>query len=314
MVHGILRRLVMAAVAGVVASQPWPASASAPGRVDLNIGYDEPAVAAGGTGVQTFTVTNSGDDATGVIDLTITTPVFVTAVELPRQCTVLFRDAAADDTVPEIISCTVYPLAHDESASVPLTESVGADAAPGVTYGEVTVLPGPGSSDVDQHLADNLGWPSVVVTQTPPTRTGPSAGHVTDVYLTTDLPAVAVGAPASATLTVGNRGPQATTGQVRLLMVTPPLARAATPLPDGCDFRYDTTNVGTPQVIGCAVPAPIPSGAVRTVAIGLVALSGSPVQTSWGLADAFPDRSGGSTDVDPVPANNVIQTGMQVVG
>lgn len=313
---GIRRGVVLAVVAaGCLAWQPLSAVAGSGARVDLNIGYDEPEIDAGGTGTQTVTVTNAGVDATGPAELTVTTPVFVAVTALPRNCAFLYQDGdAGDATVPDVLRCTLPPLDHDESVTVTFRLAVDANAAAGVTFGEATVLPAPGSADVDQNLADNLGWPSVLVTGAAPVRGGPSTGHVTDLFVTTDLPALAVGAPAPETLTVGNRGPQATTGPARLLLVTPPLVRAADPLPAGCGFRYDSPDPAAPQVIGCSIDAPLASGATAVVRVPLTVLFGSPVQTSWGLADVFPDRAAGSTDVDPVPANNVVETGVQVVG
>jgi hypothetical protein len=307
------------AVAGCLSWQQLPAVATAAGRVDLTLYYDEPVISAGGNGTQTVTVANSGADATGPIDLTITTPVFVAVKQdtaLPHNCQLLYRDANSDDTVPEVVRCVLWPLHHGEAASLPFTLSVDDNAAPGITFGEATALPATGSPDVEQHMADNLGWPSVVVANPPSTGSGPSAGHVTDLYVTTDLPAIAVGTPGFETLTVGNRGPQATTGRIRLLVVTPPLVRVddATALPAGCGFRYDSPDPAAPQVVGCTVAGPLAVGGQATVRVPLAVVFGSPVQTSWGIADVFPDRADGSTDLDPVPANNVIESGVQVIG
>jgi hypothetical protein len=307
------------ALAGCLVWQPLSALAAPSARVDLNLYYDEPVIAAGGQGVQTFTVANSGADATSPVDLTVSTPAFVAvdpASDLPPNCAFLYRDADADDTVPELIRCVVAPLRHGESVSIPFTLTVDGAAAAGTTYGEATALPAAGSTDIDQNMADNLGWPSVVVSGQGTAVSGPTTGHVTDLYLTTDLPAVAVGAPATETLTVGDRGPQPTAGPVRLLLVTPPLVRVddAVGLPAGCGFRYDTTDPAAPQVIGCTVAAPLAVGGQAVVRIPLSVVFGSPVQTSWGIADVFPDHTAGSTDIDPVPANNLVESGVQVVG
>lgn len=302
---GIRRGAFLVLVAGCLAWQPL--SAAAAGRVDLSIYYDEPAVSAGGDGIQTITVANAGADATAPTELVLTTPVFISVTALPPSCGFLFQDSTSGDTVPSVVRCELPPLAHGESASVTFGLAADGNAADGVTYGEATVLPG--GTDVDQHLADNLGWPSVVISGAPTVVAGPGAGNAADLFVTTDLPALAVGAPAAETLTVGSRGPQATTGPARLVLVTPPLVRAVEPLPDGCGFRYDSADVGAPQVIGCTLPAELASGASTATKVNLSVLFGSPVQTSWGLADVFP-----TADVDPVPANNVVESGVQVVG
>jgi hypothetical protein len=75
-----------------------------------------------------------------------------------------------------------------------------------------------------------------VISGAPAVLAGPGFGHVTDLYVTTDLPALAVGAPGAETLTVGSRGPEATSGQALLALVTPTLTRVVDPLPDGCGF------------------------------------------------------------------------------
>jgi hypothetical protein len=278
-------------------------------RVDLDLYYDEPVVAAGGTGTETFTVANSGAGATAPADLTVTTGVFVTATALPGACAFLYRDADADPTVPQIVRCTVPPLPTGTSVRFPLTLHAAGAAPAGATFGTATVLP---RSDVDQHLADNLGFPSVVVSHPGAAGTAPAAAHVTDLYLTTDLPAVAVGAPGTETLTVGNRGPQPGGGPIRLTVGTPPLVRVGT-LPAGCAFRYDSPDPGAPQLVSCVLP-PLAVAATAVVRLPLAPEFGSPVQTSWGIAGAFPDRADGATDIDPVPANNLVESGVQVIG
>jgi hypothetical protein len=310
--------LFVTALTGVLGYQPLSVAASG-GRIDLSIYYDEPVIPAGGDGTQTITVVNTGADATGPIDLIVTTPAFVAVdptADLPSDCQVLYQDADSDDTVPEVVRCVVPPLRHGESMGFPLPLDVADNAAPGTTYGVATALPAPGSPDVEQHMADNLGWPSIVVTDPAATASGPAIGHITDLFLTTDLPAIAVGTPGAETLTVGNRGPQPTTGGVRLLLVTPPLVRVddSAALPAGCGFRYDSPDPAAPQVVGCTLTGPLAAGGRTAVAIPLSVVFRSPVQTSWGIADVFPDRASGSTDIDPVPANNVIESGVQVIG
>jgi hypothetical protein len=50
------------------------------------------------------------------------------------------------------------------------------------------------------------------------------------------------------------------------------------------------------------------------VRLPLVPEFGAPVQTSWGIAGAFPDSAAGATDLDPVAANNLVEPGVQVIG
>ncbi len=297
-------------LAAAVLVGPPVAAAQQGARVDLGLYYDEPVIPAGGTGTESFTVANSGADATAPADLTIATGMFITAIALPRDCAFLYRDAGADPTVPQVVRCTVPPLPRGASVDFPLTLDAAEAAPAGETFGTATVLPR--ASDVDQHLADNLGFPSVVVADPTASPTGPAATHVTDLYLTTDLPAVAVGAPGIETLIVGNRGPQPGAGPIRLTVGTPPLVRVGT-LPAGCDFLYDSPDPGAPQLVSCALP-PLTVSATTSVQLPLVPEFGSPVQTSWGIAGAFPDRAAGSTDVDPVPANNLVESGVQVIG
>jgi hypothetical protein len=294
------------------------ANAQEGARIDLQLYYDEPVIAAGGTGRQTVTVINSGADATAPVDLTITTGVFVVVdptSRLPRGCGFLYQDADPDETVPEVVRCVLPPLRHDDSADVTLPLAVAAGAAAGDTFGTATTLPQPGSPDIDQHVADNLGWPSVVVTDPSASPSGPTNAQVTDLYVTTDLPAVATGEPAAETLSVGNRGPQHGAGQIRLVVVTPPLVRLSTdePMPAGCGFVYDSPDPAAPELVRCSI-TPLPVGGTTTVRLPLAPVFGSPVQTSWGVAGVFPDRTAGSTDIDPVPANNLVESGVQVIG
>lgn len=190
-------------------------------------------------------------------------------------------------------------------------------AASGSSYGEATVLPAAGSPDVEQRMTDNIGWPSIAVSGTGGTAgVAPARGRVTDLYLATTLPALSAGRPAPATFTVGNRGPEATSGPVRLIVTTPPFVQVDEPhgLPAGCDFLDNSPDPAAPQILSCTLPAAIPAGGQLAVPIPMTPLWGAPVETLWGISDVFPDRANGSTDIDPVPANNVIESGVQVVG
>jgi hypothetical protein len=317
--RAVLLAFVLAGTLTGVLTGPAAATAQNGARVDLNLYYDEPVIAAGGTGGQTFTVVNSGADASTPADLIVTNGVFVgtdPAGRLFRNCGFLYREADPDLTVPQVIRCTIPALHHGESASVRLPLAIAAGASAGSTYGTATVLPEAGSPDVEQHMADNLGFPSVVVTDPSTPAGGPVTAHVADLYLTTDLPAIATGAPAPETLTVGNRGPQRSAGPIRLVVVTPPLVRVDEdqPMPAGCGFSYNSPVAGAPQIIRCTVDSPLPVGGTMTVRLPLAPVFGSPVQTSWGSAGVFPDRGAGSIDIDPVPANNVVESGVQVIG
>lgn len=309
--------LMTAVLAGGLVGQ-LPAVAAG-GRIDLSLYYDEPVIPAGGQGQQTLTVTNAGDNASTPAELTVTTPVFVSldpTRRLPTGCDFLYRDGDPDSAVPEVVRCTVAPLMHGQEHDFRFDLVADNAAAPGSTYGEATLLPTPGSPDIEQKMADNLGWPSVVVSGSPTSVSAPATGHITDVYLTTDLPAIALGHPKAETLTIGNRGPQATTGPVRVVVATPPLTRfdVDDPLPAGCGFLYDSTDPAAPELLRCTLAGPLPALGETTLPLPLIPVYGSPVQTSWGIADVFPDRTAGSTDVDPVPANNYVESGVQVIG
>lgn len=306
--------LLAAAVAGTLFGAP-PAGAAGGARIDLSLYYDTPVITPGGTGVQTLTVVNSGADATGPASLTVATPVFVRVAALPDGCAFRFTDATADPTVPEVLGCTVPALRHGQSKAFALTLTADIGASSGATFGQADVVPAAGSADVDANLADNEGWPSVVVSGPGATPT-PTAGHVADLYLSADLPPLAVGHPREETLLVGNRGPETTEGPVRLVVTTPPFVRVdrARGLPDECGFLYDGTDPAVPQVVGCTLTEPLRPDAECQLRIPLAAVLGAPIQTDYGIAGVFPYRAGGSTDVDPVLANNIIESGVQVIG
>jgi hypothetical protein len=165
-------------------------------------------------------------------------------------------------------------------------------------------------------MADNTGWPSVSVSGSGGVSQPPARGRVTDLYVATSLPALAAGRAAPASFTIGNRGPDATSGPVRLIVATPPFIQVDEPhgLPPGCDFLYNSPDPVGPQILRCTLPAAVPSAGQLAVAIPMAPFWGAPVETLWGISDVFPDRADGSTDIDPVPANNVIESGVQVVG
>lgn len=315
----IITRSVLVAIllAGTLC---WPystAGAAQGARIDLNLFYDAPAIDPGGHGTLNLAVGDTGPDATGPAALTLTTPVFVSVDQsrpLPAGCAMAY--ASGDPEVPDVLRCVIPAPAHGKLRTVSVPVTVDTAAASGTTYGEATVVPAANSPDIEQRMADNIGWPSVAVTGSGGVTHAPARGHVTDLYLSTTLPALAVGRPAPATFTIGNRGPDATTGPIRLVVATPPFVQVDEPhgLPSGCDFRYSSPDPAQPQILRCVLPTAEPSGGQLAVPIPMAALWGAPVQTLWGISAVFPDRTSGSTDVDPVPANNVIESGVQVVG
>ncbi|MGW7532445.1 hypothetical protein [Amycolatopsis sp. NPDC054798] len=306
---------VLIAATLAAASAPAASAAGAGHDVDFRLFYDAPVVAASGSGTQTFTVDNAGADATGAAVLAIALPAFVRTGSgpLPAGCSVSYTDRG-DPAMPEVLGCVLPPLKTGQNQTLPVPITV-ADIAPGgVLWGTGTVLPAAQSTDIERNASDNSGTPSATVNPARPPRS--PAQHATDLYLTTDLPALASGRSHPEVFTAGNRGPGATSGPVRLALVTPPFVRVdhTQPLPDGCEYRLTGAEPAAPEVVRCRLSRVLAPGAETTVPIPLTAEPGAPVQTLWGIANVMPDPDTHSVDTDPVLANNTVSAGAQAIG
>lgn len=304
--------VVMLAVVCAALGQS-PATADVRG-VDFTLDYDAPVIAAGGRGVQTFTVGNSGKDSAGPATLTFATPIFVSVARgeaMPAGCRFLY--GRPDAGVPEVVQCDLPPLRHGDKQTVRVPLAVDSSAPSGSAWGEAVVVPSIGSSDVEAQMRDNLGPSTVIVAA--PVQAQKIEGTTTDLYLTTAAPAVTPDQSGIAKFTIGNRGPTATSGPVRLVMATPPLVKVdpKQPLPAECGFLYDNPAPSVPQIIRCT-QTDVPAGTVREKDISLIAMRGAPLQTIWGIGGVLPDVAAGSTDVDSVLANNLAECSAQIIG
>jgi hypothetical protein len=300
------------ALCAVAAPAVGPLSAAAASGVDLQLYYDTPVIAPGGTGTQTFGVTDAGTAGTGPAELDLALPAYVKlTAALPTTCQIRYDDL--DAAVPEIVRCDLGVPAAGRTVTVALPLEVDAAAPAGSLWGSAIAWPGPADSDPDP--ADAQGPMSVVVNGKPAIAENAAVGHAADLYVSTDLPPLSPAAPRSEHFTVGNRGPDSMAGPADLVLTPPPLVRVdPAHLPAGCAFLFDDPDPALPQLLQCALPRHLAAHWQEVRAVPLTVRPGAPVQTVWGTAEVYPDRPAGSADTDPLPQNNLVESGAQIVG
>ncbi|WP_394825793.1 hypothetical protein [Pendulispora albinea] len=271
-------------------------------EVDLTINAQPPLLVPGETGVLTLRVGNRGRDAAQGAEVTVVTPFFVNfARPVPAECELRYENL--DPFLPEVLIChvdgTIAPSTERE-LSVPVALVPGGPR--GRNYGSAMVLPAAGSRDREMALADNLTAASVVrlrqVGEPPP------AGNTVGIYLASNEVPISLGSRTTATLTIGNAGPNATSVPTRVIYRTPFFTNidADVPLPPGCQMRLTDTAPNVPEIVECGVAAGLKPGEERELGIPLTLVAGGPtgMQLGFGLAAG----TGGGPDVDPIGVDN----------
>ncbi|MFD7735009.1 hypothetical protein ACFV6F_32090 [Kitasatospora phosalacinea] len=319
--HSISRALSRRLGGAVVAVTTVAVTAAAPvaaapvarvGRtVDLAVRTELVQQTPGTTDTQQVTVTNQGERTTGGSLLTYVTPPYTNIdrdAPLPDGCTMRYQNL--DPALPEVVTCVVpagLGQGEDRTFSMPLAVTSRARLS-GLIRGGVSVAPCPGSADTEANLNDN--WIAAYLSLTRPTPPVPE-GNRTGLYLAPAFPPVSKDGTAESTLTYGNVGPSATTGEVRIVAVTPFAFNVdrQQPLPDGCALALEDAFLGTPEIVVCDLP-PLDVDEQRELRLPLRAATGAPpVGLVFNPALIAPVSG---QDVEADQGDNVSTLGVQV--
>ncbi|TCO45892.1 hypothetical protein [Actinocrispum wychmicini] len=261
------------------AGQPGPTRPAAPvaGDVDLYLVRGGAELVPGAAVDRAMTVFNRGRDMTGNVELFYTTPFFVNidkSKPLPAGC--VMRYVNKDYYVPEVVKCTLPPLAHDARHEVSLPLVVLAGAPTTATYGAAIARPAAPDKDPERNITDNIATPGGVIATpaAPGTAKKETAGarvatQVTSGVLVDDKPSEQV-------YRISNLGDQAARG-VRLVSVTPLYVNTSTAgsLPDGCTLQLKDPDPAVPEIADCAIGT-IEPGQSRELRIPVKAVPGGP--------------------------------------
>ncbi len=281
-------------------------------RVDLNLSFDEPTLTRGGTGVQQLIVGNTGADATGLVRLVYVLPLYVNIDRgpgrpgLPSNCQMLYSNL--DFSVNEIVQCELTGPRNGTTATVRLPLVAAPSSEPQTRAASAIVMPAPTSNDAEQFTRDNLVQPLVVLEGSEPPLTPGS--NLVDLYTSSVVPSIRVDQPARALVTIGNKGPDATSATTRLTFVTPIFTNIdrARALPAGCSFLYQNLDPMVPEVVECLVPESIPAGGTAQRSIPLKLGPRSPTSLIVGALIARPQAN--TNDVDISPIDNAMTLGI----
>ena len=284
-------------------------------KVDLNLSVEVPGIAPGQSGEQTFTIQNNGQSMHSHVVLTYTTPIFINidrTKPLPAGCVMRYQNQ--DFQVPEIVRCTLPPLAQNASQhfSIPITVATRAPAGP--TFGTSIVLPEDGSVDAEQYITDNLAPLGVAVAKIP-SQPEPAATGL-DLYLAGSTPAIGQGQTQDVTFVIGNRGTKANTGPIRLDFATPLYINASStkPLPTGCELLLKDPDPAIPEIVECSLPQQVAPGHQIEIRIPVDLVPKGPLGQQFGLSIVTADTKHGSTDVDNNLVNNLYEPSVIVTG
>ena len=279
--------------------------------INLALSTAGSSIASGKTGLQTFTIANSGTTTQGASILTYVTPFYVNIDRgrpLPAGCS--FRLEDPDPTVPEVVRCTT-PAGLEQNKEVQLSIPVEVTTRTrfvGTNRGMAIVAPAQGSPDKETDLTDNVARP--IITVIPPSPELPNA-TVGGLYGTADHPAMAPDQRKLTTFSSGNAGPNDMTGEVTITYLTPFYVNVdrGQPLPAGCGFRLEDPDPTIPEMVTCKRPA-LTKGKEDQVQFPLVALPGGPRGTQIGGALVAPASA---SDVDFDQIDNITPAGAQII-
>lgn len=300
-----------ASTAATTTEDALPAQVTEPSGINLALSSVSPSIASGKTGLQTFTISNTGATTEGASILTYVTPFYVNIDRdqpLPDGCS--FRLEDPDPTVPEIVRCTIpagLEQNNDVKLSIPIVVTTRARFVGG-TQGAVIVTPTQGSPDREIDLTDNTRTP--VLTVVPPSPEVPEV-NIVGLYGTADRPAIAPDQRKLATFAYGNVGPNDMTGEVTITFLTPfyVLFDRDQPLPDGCSLRLEDPDPAVPEMVTCKRSA-LAKGEEDQIQFGMVAVPGGPRGAQNGGALVAPASA---SDADFDQADNLVRAGVQVI-
>lgn len=304
------------ATTNTTSTVPTPESVSAapagrPSGINLALSTAGPSIASGKTGLQTFTISNSGATTQGASILTYVTPFYVNIDRgrpLPEGCS--FRLEDPDPTVPEVVRCTT-PAGLEQNKEVQLSIPVEVTTRTrfvGNNRGMAIVAPAQGSPDKEADLTDNVARP--IVTVVPPSPELPNTSIV-GLYGTADRPAMAPDQRKLTTFSYGNVGPNDMTGEVTITFLTPFYVNfdRGQPLPAGCSFRLEDPDPTVPEMVTCKRPA-LTKGKEDQVQFPLIALPGGPRGAQISGALVAP-ASASDADFDQI--DNITLAGAQII-
>ncbi|MFC7308168.1 hypothetical protein ACFQVC_28590 [Streptomyces monticola] len=238
--------------AGTAAASP--ASRAAGPAVDLSITAQPAHLAPGSRGVQRLSVANAADRATtGPTLVSYATPAYTNIDRkkaLPHGCRIAYSNA--DPIIPEVVTCLLpagIAKGKDRAVDIPVTVTTRARLT-GQVRGRASVLPAPGSKDVEADTNNN--WTMAHLSVTRPTPATPP-GNTVGLWLAQSDGVVDRDGKAELTLRYGNVGPHRTRDDAKIVLTTPLLIKVDTEegLPRGCAFALDDRTPGVPQIVVC---------------------------------------------------------------
>ncbi|MFC5743141.1 hypothetical protein [Dyella tabacisoli] len=265
-------------------------------NVDLNLSTNHPVIAPGAIDQQILTVGNNGQSASGNVRIVYALPLYANvAGALPSGCVYLYNNP--DYTINQIVQCLVAGPAQNQQVTLTIPIQVSPNAPAAAYYGAGIVVPAaPG--DVEQNVSDNVTTPGFTATAGAPAPVVGSRNAV-DLYVATSMPNLLANAPANVEVTVGNKGPHATTEKVLVTFITQEFVNHSAPLPDGCSLLYENADPAVPEVVQCLIDPPIDvNGEVnRSIPIRLV--PGAPSGVPFHTVMVRPQTSVNDVEIDP---------------
>lgn len=279
----------------VLLAKPRKAAATAAGAVDLSLSATHPEIAPGATGSQTLTVGNSGQSASGDVRIVYALPLYANVGgALPNGCTLLYDNP--DFTISQIVQCLVAGPAQNQQTSIAIPLQVSPDA-PIAGYGGAAMVVPAAPGDVEQHINDNMTSAGFTATAGAPVPIVGSRNPV-DLYVSTKLPDLLTSAPANEVITVGNKGPNATTEPVLVTFITQQFVNHVNPLPAGCSMLYANTDPAVPEIVQCLIPPPLAVNAEVSLAIPFRLVPGAPSGVPFQNVFVRPQTSNSDVEIN----------------
>ena len=281
-----------------------PATA-APLRADLHISAGATQLQPGQAGVQRVTVDNSGPAAAPSVLLTYVTPMYVNidrSQPLPAGCRMKLTDP--DPYIPEIVTCTLPTLGRNAHLTVGMPLKVTTTARfTGPDYPMAMVRP---QGVQEANITDNWTTAPINLVQSTTAPAKP-AGHLVDLWTTSDIPPLSAGHRGQITFLYGNKGPRMR-GTTQFTFVTPFYVNVdhTRALPPGCTMRLRDADPMVPEVVHCAFPG-LSAGQQRRLVVPLALVAGGPHGVAYSMAVIAPDNI---HDVERDQSDNVAGPGV----